>query len=264
MESVTVKLYRGNKNINVNNNSVDDINLITKIATNKNGQYNIKVNKNGQYTLIFMKDEYFMEKYDLIIENSNIEVKKIGMIPLFNSGKVYVKMDWENNPPDLDLICRFKVKENNYCYTFFGNNKCVDTHFPNDIKKKGISGPEIIEIETLGDYKYFFYVRKYYDISNNTAKMERKINNFENSDNNISLYYRQNDELIINSKVKLSLYANGLRIPVFTLNVPNEGNFNESYIYWAGFCLNKDNKGLKGLNIINKFYENEPPKNICS
>jgi hypothetical protein len=93
--------------------------------------------------------------------------------------------------------------------------------------------------------------------------MERKINNFENSDNNISLYYRQNDELIINSKVKLSLYANGLIIPVFTLNVPNEGNFNESYIYWAGFCLNKDNKGLKGLNIINKFYQNEPPKNIC-
>ena len=263
LESVTVKFYRGNKNINVNNNSVDDLNLITKIATNKNGQYNIKVNKNGQYTLIFMKDEYFMEKYDLIIENSNIEVKKIGMIPLFNSGKVYVKMDWENNPPDLDLICRFKVKENNYCYTFFGNNKCVDTHFPNDIKKKGINGPEIIEIETLGDYKYFFYVRKYYDISNNTAKMERKINNFENSDNNISLYYRQNDELIINSKVKLTLYANGLIIPVFTLNVPNEGNFNESYIYWAGFCLNKDNKGLKGLNIINKFYQNEPPKNIC-
>ena len=94
--------------------------------------------------------------------------------------------------------------------------------------------------------------------------MERKINNFENSENNISLYYKQNDELIINSKVKLSLYANGIGTPAFILNIPNEENFNENNIYWAGFCLNKDNKGLKGINIINKFYENEPPKDIYS
>ena len=186
------------------------------------------------------------------------------MIQLFNSGKVFVKMDWENNTPDLDLICRFRVKGNNSCYTFFGNKKCVDTNFPNDNKKGGNNGPEIIEIETLGDYNYFFYVRKYFDISNNTAKMERKINNFENSENNISLYYKQNDELIINSKVKLSLYANGIGTPAFILNIPNEENFNEKNIYWAGFCLNKDNKGLKGINIINKFYENEPPKDLCS
>ena len=264
LDSVTVKLYKGNKDINANNNSVDDINLITKVFTNKNGQYNLKSNQNGQHTLIFLKDDYFMEKYDLVIENSNVEVKNIVMIQLFNSGKVYVKMDWENNPPDLDLICRFKAKGNNYCYTFFGNNKCVDTSFPSDNKKGGNNGPEIIEIETLGDYNYFFYVRKYFDISNNTAKMERKISNFETSDNNISLYYKQNDELIINSKVKLSLYANGLRTPAFILNIPYEENFNETNIYWAGFCLNKDNEGLKGINVINKFYENEPPKDICS
>ena len=266
LESVTVKLYKGNKNFDAGNNTVDDINLISKVTTNKNGVYNLKTNQNGQYTLIFLKDDYFMEKYDLNIENSdtNIEIKKIGMIQLFNSGKVFVKMDWENNPPDLDLICRFQVKGNNFCYTFFGNKKCVDTNYPNDNKKGGYNGPEIIEIETLGDYNYFFYVRKYFDISNNTAKMERKINNFENNENNISLYYKQNDELIINSKVKLSLYANGIRTPAFILNIPNEENFNEKNIYWAGFCLNKDNKGLKGINIINKFYENEPPKDLCS
>ena len=263
LDSVAVKLYKGNKDINVNNNSVDDINLITKVFTNKNGVYNLKSNQNGQYTLIFSKDDFFMEKYDLIIENSNVEVKNIVMIQLFNSGKINVKMDWENNPPDLDLICRFKVKGNNYCYTFFGNNKCVDTNFPRDNKKGGNNGPEIIEIETLGDYNYFFYVRKYFDISNNTAKMERKISNFETNDNNISLYYKQNDELIINSKVKLSLYANGLRTPAFILNIPYEENFNETNIYWAGFCLNKNNEGLKGINVINKFYENEPPKDIC-
>ena len=63
------------------------------------------------------------------------------MIQLFNSGKVFVKMDWENNPPDLDLICRFQVKGNNFCYTFFGNKKCVDTNYPNDNKKGGYNGP---------------------------------------------------------------------------------------------------------------------------
>ena len=262
LESVNVKLYKGNKNLDEIGDSSNDINLITTAYTNNNGVYNLKTNQNGEYTLIFTKDDYFTEKYNLIIDNSNIEIKKIGMIQLFNSGKVIVKMDWENNPPDLDLICRFKVKENTFCYTFFGNNKCVDTYYPNDNRKKGINGPEIIEVDILGNYNYFFYVRKYFDVSNNTAKMERKINHFEDEDNKISLYYKQNDDSIKNSKVKLSLYANGIRIPSFILNVPNIEDFNESYIYWGGFCLN-GNKGLEGINIINKFYENEPPKNNC-
>ena len=263
LESVNVKLYKGNKNLDEIGGSLSDISLISTASTNNNGIYNLKTNKNGQYTLIFVKEDYFMEKYNLIIDYSNIEIKKIGMIQLFNSGKIIVKTDWENNPPDLDLICRFKVKDNNFCYTFFGNNKCVDTYYPNDNRKKGINGPETIEVDILGKYNYFFYVRKYFDVSNNTAKMERKINNFQDEDNKISLYYKQNDDSIKNSKVKLSLYANGIRTPSFVLNVPNEEAFNESYIYWGGFCLN-GKKGLEGINIINKFYENEPPKNICS
>ena len=187
------------------------------------------------------------------------------MIQLFNSGKIVVKMEWENNPPDLDLYCRFKAKDNNFCYTFFGNNKCVDTNYPYDNKKGGNNGSEIIEVEILGEYNYFFYVRKYFDVSNNIAKNERKINDFENDNNNISLYYKENDELISNSKVKLSLYANGIKTPALILNIPNpvENNLNNNYIYWGGFCL-KSKKGLEGINIINEFYVDEPPKNVCS
>lgn len=32
---------------------------------------------------------------------------------------------------------------------------------------------------------------------------------------------------------------------------------------WKDFVSIKNNKGLKGINIISKFYENEPPKDIC-
>ena len=117
----------------------------------------------------------------------------------------------------------------------------------------------------MGEYNYFFYVRKYFDVSNNIAKNERKINDFENDNNNISLYYKENDELISNSKVKLSLYANGIKTPALILNIPNpvENNLNNNYIYWGGFSL-KSKKGLEGINIINEFYVDEPPKNVCS
>ena len=265
LESVSVYLYKGNTNIEENNNN-DEINLINKIITNKHGIYNFKIKENGQYTLIFEKADYFSEKYNFIVtNNTNVKIKDIGMIQLFNSGKIVVKMEWENNPPDLDLYCRFKAKDNNFCYTFFGNNKCVDTNYPYDNKKGGNNGSEIIEVEILGEYNYFFYVRKYFDVSNNIAKNERKINDFENDNNNISLYYKENDELISNSKVKLSLYANGIKTPALILNIPNpvEYNLNNNYIYWGGFCL-KSKKGLEGINIINEFYVDEPPKNVCS
>ena len=263
LESVTVKLYKGYKNIGQNDDEIDDINLLKKVVTNQNGLYNLNINQNGQYTLIFMKDDYFIEKYEFIIDTSDIIIKNMGMIQLFNSGKMVVKMDWENNPPDLDLICRFEPKEKNFCYTFFGNNKCVDTNYPIDNRKGGFNGEEIIEVEVLGEYNYFFYIRKYFDISNNKAKDEKKLNDFENENNNISLYYKQNDELIQKSKVKLSIYANGIKIPAFVLNIPNEQNFNEKYNYWGGFCFD-GKKGLNGINIINKFFEMEPPRNICS
>ena len=264
LESVTVKLYQGHKNIEENSDEEDDNNLLNKAITNRNGAYSLTVNKNGQYTLVFLKNDYFVEKYEFIIDDDDKEIKRIGMIPLVNSGKIIVKMDWEDNPPDLDLICRFEPKKDNYCYTFFGNNKCVETNYVFDNRNGGFNGAEIIEVDILGEYKYFFYVRKYFDISNNIAKYEKKINNFENENNNISFYYKEYDELIQKSKVKLSLYANGIRTSAFILNIPYEEIIfdNNYYNYWGGFCLNGNN-GLEGINIINKFYENEPPKNIC-
>ena len=122
---------------------------------------------------------------------------------------------------------------------------------------------KLLKLKLQGNIIIFFYVRKYFDISNNKAKDEKKISDFENENNNISLYYKQNDELIQKSKVKLSIYANGIKIPAFILNIPNEENFNEKYNYWGGFCFD-GKKGLNGINIINKFFEMEPPRNICT
>ncbi len=270
LEGVNVKLYKGNKIFNIKSESYisdENLNLIGKTYTDKHGFYDFIVNENGFYTLIFMNDDYFFERENFIINNHDIDIKKKGMMDVFNSGKIFVKLEWDDNPPDLDLICRFEVNncklKNIFCYTFFGNSKCVDTHFFTDIKNKGTNGQEIIEIEILGEYDYFFYVRKYFDASNNTAKNERKINDFDISENNISLFYKNNDELLKNSKAKLSLYANGIKVPALILEIPNIDITNNSYIYWAGFCLD-GKKGLKGINVINKLYENEPPRNICS
>ena len=175
----------------------------------------------------------------------------------------------------MDLICRFEItnyndnSKRNYCYTFFGNRRCVDTYYPLDNKRGGKNGSEIIEIDTVADYDYFFYVRKYFDISNNTAINEFRTSDIEddldyNQDiqKEIYKYYEENDELIKNSNAKLSLYVNGLRIPVIIINVPNEDRKDYEYNYWGGFCFN-GKKGLGSLKIINKFYIEEPPKNIC-
>ena len=185
-------------------------------------------------------------------------------------------MEWDYNPPDLDLICRFEVSNNindnrtNYCYTFFGNRKCVSTNYILDNKRRGKNGSEIIEVDNVGEYDYFFYVRKYFDISNNTAINENKIQDVEDDlennkdiNNDIFNYYLKNDELLKNSGAQLSLYTNGVRLPIFILNIPNDEKKEFKFDYWAGFCLN-GKKGLSDLKIINKFYINEPPKNICS
>ena len=271
---VYIKLYKGNKIIKINE-ELDDKNYLSQTMTSKDGKYNINIESNGQYTLVYMKQDFYMEAQNVIINDTNIEVKSIGLIQLFNSGKIIVKLEWGKNPPDLDLYCRFEINNNlnnnnpNYCYTFFGNQKCVESNYPIDNKRGGNKGSEIIEINTVSDYIYFFYVKKYYDISNNKAQNEYKINDIEddlnlNSDinNNILKFYKDNDELIKNSYAKLSLYANGIKIPINIVNIRNEDINENKFNYWAGFCIN-GKEGLKSLKIINKFYKNEPPKNIC-
>ena len=278
---VYVKLYKGNKEIK-NDDILDksgdtsDSNYITQTVTSKDGKFNLDINSNGHYTLIFYNEEFFIEKQRIIINDTNINVNNISLIQLFNAGKIVVKLKWGKNPPDLDLFCRFEITNNknsnktNYCYTFFGNQKCVESNYPLDNKKGGDKNSEILEIETVSDYIYFFYVRKYFDISNNTALNEYKIDDIdedfeivENINNNsIKTFYKDNDEFLKNSNAELSLYANGLKIPINIINIKNEDLDENKYNYWAGFCLN-GKIGLESLKIINKFYKDEPPKNIC-
>ena len=281
LEEVFIKIYKGNKIIKSNDtigkdDDTSDKNYIKKESTLKDGTFNIEIETNGQYTLIYVKDNYFIEIQNIIIDNSDIRVSNIGLIKLFNAGKIVVKLEWENNPPDLDLICRFEISnyindnKTNYCYTFFGNRKCVSTSYLLDNKRGGKNGSEIIEIDVVAEYDYLFYIRKYLDISNNTAINENKINDVEDDlinnkdiNNDLFNYYNENDELLKNSGSKLSLYANGLRMPFFTINIQNDNIKDYEYDYWAGFCLN-GKKGLESLKIINKYYQNEPPKKICS
>ena len=282
LKEVFIKLYKGNKVIKIKDavdrghNLFDKEDCLIQETSEEDGSFIINIQNNGQYTLLYEKDGYFIETQSIIINNSNIKVNNIGLIKLFNAGKIVIKLEWENNPPDLDLICRFNVtnyiykKKTNFCYTFFGNRKCINTHYEFDNKRGGKNGAEIVEINSVEDYNYFFYVRKYFDISNNTAINEFKINDVEydldynkDIDNDIFKFYHDSDEFLKNSSAKLSLYANGLSIPAIIIYIPNENIEEYEYNYWAGFCFN-GKEGLNNLKIINKFYENEPPKNICS
>ena len=274
LENVYVKLYKGNKFIESLeyldiNNYLSNSDFISQIITKKDGNYHFDLNINGQYTLIFAKEDFYIEKKSIIINDKNININDVGLIQLFNEGKIVVKLEWNNNPPDLDLICRFNVTDNknnsktHYCYTFFGNKKCVETTYPLDNKKGGNKGSEIIEMKTVSNYIYFFYVRKYFDISNNTAQNEYKINDIENDLQLEDIdYYKEKDDFLKNSFAQLSIYANGLTVPITIANIRNEDLEENKSNYWAGFCLN-GKEGLKSLKIINEFYKNEPPKNIC-
>ena len=268
---VYVKIYKGSKII-YNKEDIDNNYIATTTSSKDDGYFKINVDSNGQYTLVFYNEEYFIETKNIYINDTNINVNNISLIQLFYSGKIVVKLEWEKNPPDLDLFCRFRIKNEqnnskiNYCYTFFGNQRCVESNYPLDNKKGGDQSCEIIEIETVSDYVYFFYVRKYFDTSNSTAQNEFKINDIDDDlnsgENNIKTYYKDNDELLKNSKAKISIYANGIKTPINIMNIRNEDLDENKYNYWAGFCLN-GKEGLQSLKIINKFYKNEPPKNIC-
>ena len=275
LEEVYIKLYKGNKIIQ--DNLFDDKNYIIQEISKKDGTFNANLQSNGQYTLIYVKENYFIESQNIIIiDEEKIKVNNKGLIHLFNTGKIVVKLEWKNNPPDLDLICRFNVSnfiynsKYNFCYTFFGNKKCINSNYQIDNKRGGKNGSEIIEINTVHDYNYFFYIRKYFDFSNDTSINEFKINdpefdleNNKDINNDIFKYYNENDDFLQNSGAKLLLYANGIRFPAFIINIPNEDNKGNEYNYWAGFCFN-GKEGIDNIKIINKFYEEEPPKNICS
>ena len=284
LSSVYVKIYRGNYTYlmneileNIKNGKNDDYYLSQSIS-NSNGDFVLHVNSNGHYFLIYEKNNYFIETQKIIINETsenNININKMELIKIFNAGKIIVKLEWESKPNDLDLICRFKVSEKDYCYTFFGNKKCVETAFYRDAKNGNGKFSEVIEIEEFSDYMYLFYVRKYFDESNGESKNERKISGVDMGENlNFTDLYKNNNELLVNSMAKLLVYSNGLKYPMIKIDINDYINedltIENSYkkkedskdIYWIGFCVN-GKEGLNTIKIINKISKNEPAKNIC-
>ena len=284
LSNVNVKIYKSDYKFLVNEileaikNGNNDNYFLSKTTSNKDGNFTLNVNSNGYYFLIYEKNNYFIETQNIIINETSenyININKMELIKLFNTGKIIVKLEWESKPNDLDLICRFKVSEKDYCYTFFGNKKCVDTFYHRDAKNGEGKYSEVIEIEEFSDYMYLFYVRKYFDESNGEAKNERKIKGVDMGENlNFTDLYKNNNELLINSNAKLMIYYNGLRYSMIKIDINDYINENltleNSYkkednkdIYWIGFCID-GKEGLNTIKIINKISKNEPEKNICS
>ena len=221
--------------------------------------------------LLFTKDDFYIEKkiftIDETFEDDTIKMGTLQLIKLFYSGKIVVKLEWDMKPPDLDLICRFHVKDNYLCYTFFGNKKCGKTEFFTDNRNPELISSEIIEISELSDYIYFFYVRKYFDSSNGITRNELKIEGVENEQEmNHTEIYTLNDEYLNNTSAHIYIYSNGYKIPSIKIPIPdydlNNYNKYKEYIYWAAFCIN-GKEGINSLKIINKYTEKEPDRNIC-
>ena len=74
------------------------------------------------------------------------------------------------------------------------------------------------------------------------------------------------NEYLNNTSAYIYVYSNGYKIPSIKIPIPDyqldDYNSENEYIYWAAFCIN-GNEGINSLKIINKYMENEPPKNIC-
>ena len=280
---VSVKLFYAeqineiNKEIESNqdimNSKLFDEICINKAITNKRGEYSLKINKNGQYMIIFKKSQYYLEKHTFTIDNiisnepSSFEIGTMPLISTFNSGKIIVKLEWDNKPPDLDLFCQFKVSKDHYCYTFFGNKKCGETEFFIDNREPKEISSEIIEISEFSEYVYLFYVRKYFDTSNGKTRNEFKIESVEVNQKinytDLSIRYDKN----LNESVgRILIYTNGFKIPALKIAMPgyleDERNQNE-YIYWIAFCVN-GKEGINSLRVINELSRNEPRKNTCS
>ena len=220
--------------------------------------------------IVFFKSEYYLEKFIFTINDitsrQTYEISPIILISSFNSGKIIVKLEWENKPPDLDLICRFQVTKDLYCYTFFGNKKCGKTKYFFDSRDKTEISSEIIEIDEFSDYVYLFYVRKYIDTSNGITINEYKIDGVEEPSKinytDIDIKYNEHLKSTI---ARLLIYSNGYNIPSLAINIPgfieNENN-NIDYNHWVAFCIN-GKEGINSLKVINKLESNEPDKNIC-
>ena len=255
---------------NLGANSFNEF-YIDKTSTNKEGEYYLNIYSTGQYMLLFIKEDYYLEKkiftIDEISQDETIFFGTAQLIKLFNSGTIVVKLSWDLKPPDLDLFSRFQVSKNYYCYTFFGNKKCAKTEFFFDNKNPEKISSEIIEIKELSDYIYFFYVRKYFDHSNGETQNEFKIEGVED-DNEINKteIYKLYDNNLNDTSANIFIYSNGYKIPSIKIPMPdyeiNKDNLNKEYIYWAAFCIN-GKEGINSMKIINKYYENEPEKNIC-
>ena len=282
VKDVYVKLYYG-EDINVVNeyleNNQNDISMnsfdnlaITRTSTNKEGKYSLYINNNGQYMIVFIKDEYFLEKYTFTISNiktsTHLELGTLPLISLFNSGKIAVRLYWDTKPPDLDLVCRFEVKKNLYCYTFFGNKKCVSSEYFLDSREPNVISSEIIEISEFSEYVYLFYVRKYFDNSNGKTLNENKKDGVEVGEyknyTDLSIKY---NEYLNNSMAKLLVYSNGFKVPALKISIPgfikNSDNDNSNeFKYWAAFCIN-GKKGINSLKVVNQMMKTEPPKDIC-
>jgi hypothetical protein len=279
---VEVKLFYGDKinkvleHIELNSNNLntkylDEI-CIDKTSTNKKGDYNFNIHNTGQYMLLFIKDDFYIEKNIFTVNEINEEDKIIELgtkqlVKLFNSGKLVVKLEWDVKPPDLDLICRFQVTNNFFCYTFFGNKQCGKTEFFIDNITPDYVSSEIIEISEFSDYIYLFYVRKYFDTSNGKTQNEYKISGVDNpQEMNKTETYILYNEYLNNTSAYIYVYSNGYKIPSIKIPIPDykldDYNGENEYIYWAAFCIN-GNEGINSLKIINKYMENEPPKNIC-
>ena len=279
---VEVKLFYGDKinkvleHIELNSNNLntkylDEI-CIDKTSTNKKGDYNFNIHNTGQYMLLFIKDDFYIEKNIFTVNEINEEDKIIELgtkqlVKLFNSGKLVVKLEWDVKPPDLDLICRFQVTNNFFCYTFFGNKQCGETEFFIDNITPDYVSSEIIEISEFSDYIYLFYVRKYFDTSNGKTQNEYKISGVDNpQEMNKTETYILYNEYLNNTSAYIYVYSNGYKIPSIKIPIPDyqldDYNCENEYIYWAAFCIN-GNEGINSLKIINKYMENEPPKNIC-
>ena len=263
-----------NNQDSINTNFLDDI-CISKTITNKNGEFSFNINKSGQYMIVFIKGQYYIENHIFTIKNitssEQFDIGTIQLISLFNSGKIIVKLEWDNKPPDLDLICRFQVSKEHYCYTFFGNKKCVETEFFKDSRELKEISSEIIEISEFSEYVYLFYVRKYFDNSNGYTRNEHKIEGVEiNPEINYTHINIKYNENLKNSIARLLIYTNGYKIPALKISIPgyienenNEaGNNRTEFNYWIAFCIN-GKEGINSLKIINEFSQNEPPKNIC-
>ena len=282
LSSVDIKLFYGEQinealkylelnSINLNLDMLDSY-CTERTSTNSNGEYSLYIQQTGQYMLLFEKEDYYIEKYiftiDDITQTKTLNMGIMQLIQLFNSGKIVVKLEWDLKPPDLDLICRFQVTQNYYCYTFFANHKCGETEFFIDNRFPEKMSSEIIEITEFSDYLYLFYVRKYFDNSNGKTQNELKIAGVENiNDMNHTGKYILYNEYLNNTSANIYVYSNGYKIPAIKIGVPNFelneiNNKDKEYIYWAAFCIN-GKEGINSLKIINQFMQDEPDKNIC-